>query len=260
VAAHVAHGTEVIDHAVAGAGFAAPTSPGLFGGHPGAPNRLYQVLDSDIRAWFDRGEIPRDVSELDGTVRLPQPKDVGLRQGRDDVHEYRLSAGAGYGDPLLREPWRVGEDIELGYTSASTAERFYGVVIRGGTVYEDSTSIQRDRLRCARLLGEEPRAIEPQDGGVWVTECLVRDAIGAGRISCRYCGEDICEVSDSYKEHAIQRRSDLLGAVALMPDTATYVDAEFEFREFYCPGCATLIETEIALVGDSLLRDTELVK
>ena len=32
----------------------------------------------------------------------------------------------------------------------------------------------------------------------------------------------------------------------------------FELREFYCPGCATLLELEIARPEDPLLADVEL--
>ena len=34
--------------------------------------------------------------------------------------------------------------------------------------------------------------------------------------------------------------------------------ARFELREFYCPGCATLLEIEIARPDDPLLADAEL--
>jgi acetone carboxylase gamma subunit len=34
--------------------------------------------------------------------------------------------------------------------------------------------------------------------------------------------------------------------------------ARFELREFYCPGCFTLLELEIARPDDPLLEDTRL--
>ena len=257
VAAHVPHGTDVVNHAVAGAGFAAPTSPGLFGGHPGAPNRLRQVLGSDVREWFARGEIPTDLSELSGTTRLLQPKDTGLEQRESDAHEFRLSAGAGYGDPLLREPWRVAEDVALGYLSHASAEQFYGVVLADDAVNTQATDELRASLRRERLDGREPAELDPAEG-TRVTESLLRDGDFPGCISCRMCRTEICSTTEVYKEHVLLRRLDLSCATALAPDPAEYVDERFEFREFYCPACGTLIETEIALASDPLLRDIEL--
>jgi acetone carboxylase gamma subunit len=35
-------------------------------------------------------------------------------------------------------------------------------------------------------------------------------------------------------------------------------DGRFELREFYCPGCFTMLEIEIARPDDPLLEDTSL--
>ncbi len=44
-----------------------------------------------------------------------------------DIVELRLPGGGGFGDPSLREPERVREDIERGYITPGYAQRWYGV-------------------------------------------------------------------------------------------------------------------------------------
>jgi acetone carboxylase gamma subunit len=36
-------------------------------------------------------------------------------------------------------------------------------------------------------------------------------------------------------------------------------DNPFELREYYCPSCAVLLDTDVARRGDSVLHDVELV-
>jgi N-methylhydantoinase B len=65
------------------------------------------------------------------------------------------TAGGGYGDPLLREPARVREDVLERFVSVEHARAVYGVVF-SGAVDDDSlavdvaaTAAQRARLRAS---------------------------------------------------------------------------------------------------------------
>lgn len=44
----------------------------------------------------------------------------------------------------------------------------------------------------------------------------------------------------------------------LMNDPSEYVDDEVEFREYYCPGCARRLETEVILAELEPIHDREL--
>jgi acetone carboxylase gamma subunit len=44
-------------------------------------------------------------------------------------------------------------------------------------------------------------------------------------------------------------------AVPLSGDPHRYIDADPEFRQFFCPGCGALIENEIAVSTDPVLHD-----
>jgi N-methylhydantoinase B len=79
---------------------------GLDGGRPGAPGELR--LDDGSRP------RPKALIGLDPTARVALD----------------LPGGAGYGDPLDRDPRRVLEDVVDGRVSIEAAAREYGVVIR----------------------------------------------------------------------------------------------------------------------------------
>jgi N-methylhydantoinase B len=254
-AVFVPHGTDVVFHNPSGVGVGAPTSAGLFGGYPGNTNTLHQKRGTDLEEWFARGDIPSDLNQLGGTLRRLQPRETGVEQKPGDAHLFLQSAGAGYGDPLLREPERVAEDVVLGYVSVEMAHELYGVVIdEAGAVDEAATKARRRAIRAERIGGGEPREIAERDGER-VTETLIIDA---GRLTCRMCGTDTGDAAAPYKEGLRRRDLPITAGGPLIDAPSNYVDAEFELRQFACPGCGTLVENEVARVGDPVLSDIEL--
>lgn len=69
-----------------------------------------------------------------------------------EICETRNSGGGGWGDPLARDPQRVGDDVRAGFVSLARAENTYGVVIDGSSfaVNEAATRTRRDQLRQQR--------------------------------------------------------------------------------------------------------------
>jgi N-methylhydantoinase B len=123
----IPHRVDEIRHAIAAWGLAVPTSAGLFGGEPAAPNRIVCHRDSGALAQLRAGHIPRGVAELGGTEVHPAQRSEGLRQGPDDVWVTSWCGGAGYGDPFDREPARVMADVQAGTISPERASGRYGV-------------------------------------------------------------------------------------------------------------------------------------
>ncbi len=76
--------------------------------------------------------------------------------------------------------------------------------------------------------------------------------------ACVKCDVDLGPTRDNYKDRCIVESHNVTDAVPLAGDPARYIDATPEFRQFFCPGCGALIENEIALSGDPVLRDIEL--
>jgi acetone carboxylase gamma subunit len=88
---------------------------------------------------------------------------------------------------------------------------------------------------------------------------LERTAIdGTESIVCSDCGERLCKASENYKLHALSRTMEMQEAGPLLNDPTEYVDDEMEFRQYYCPGCATLLENEVILAELDPIHDREL--
>ncbi len=76
-----------------------------------------------------------------------------LRLHRGDILRVEIAGGAGYGDPLLRAPHSVAEDVADGLVSEASAEQAYGVIVRQGRLDEAATSRLRDQRTSTRSAG-----------------------------------------------------------------------------------------------------------
>ena len=55
----------------------------------------------------------------------------GVPHAAGEAFEYRYGGGAGWGNPLKRDPQKVLDDVLDEYVSLESAERDYGVVLEG---------------------------------------------------------------------------------------------------------------------------------
>jgi N-methylhydantoinase B len=146
----VPHKTERISQATTACGCAVPTARGLMGGFPGATNEYVFIQGSDVRERFRHGEVPTDLDALSGTRRHLLPKETGIVQGPDDVYAFRWSAGAGYGDPLERDPEAVRRDVLNGAATVEGARASYGVVLDHATLALDGKATRQERGKIRR--------------------------------------------------------------------------------------------------------------
>jgi N-methylhydantoinase B len=112
---------------------------GVEGGKDGAPNQL------DVR--FDTQ--PKRI----GNIANAEPHAAG------EAFEYLYGGGGGYGDPLLRDPASVRDDVLDEYVSPESAARDYGVVLVGER-YESELRVDEEETRAlrAKLRSERERA------------------------------------------------------------------------------------------------------
>jgi N-methylhydantoinase B len=88
---------------------------------------------SFFRPWGVLGGKAAGLSDMLVNPGTPQERRLGnidtavLQPG--DVLMVRSAGGGGRGNPMLREPWRVAQDLARGYISAEAARADYGVVI-----------------------------------------------------------------------------------------------------------------------------------
>jgi len=105
--------------------------PGLFGGHHGAPNEV--IVEQEGRSY----------------VSPHWSKDEDIRVTTGALITVRTPGGAGYGNPLDRDPALVQRDVARGYFTAEEAARDYGVVLRGDPQTVDVAATELSRRQRA---------------------------------------------------------------------------------------------------------------
>jgi len=73
-----------------------------------------------------------------------------------------------------------------------------------------------------------------------------------GRAVCTACGHDLGPAAGPWKDHAGVREVPLAQAGGEAYDTG---EDAVVLRQFHCPGCAVLLDTETAMRGDPALVD-----
>jgi N-methylhydantoinase B len=263
ITAFIPHGTTEIWHETESSGAAIPTAPGLFGGYPACTNAYDFRRDTDILQRFRARQMPGDIGEVAGQEELLQLRQIDIRQGPADIYEVAFAAGAGYGDPLERDPEAVRRDVENGDIAPGTARDVFRVVLAGDddtpSVDVAATAALRRQTLVERL-GREPRAPAVRHPVVRrVTEALdLVSAAGRSQLACAGCGWLLGPASENYKTHALRIDRAIQTANPLIGDPRRFIDTEVAFRQFHCPGCGRLLENEVSRAHDPLLWDIQL--
>ncbi|WP_458204474.1 acetone carboxylase subunit gamma [Haladaptatus sp. NG-SE-30] len=82
--------------------------------------------------------------------------------------------------------------------------------------------------------------------------------IDSRTIVCRNCDGELCDADENYKLHALCERKPVAEAGPLVNDPTEYVDDELEFRQYYCPSCATLLTNEVIQAELEPIHDKQL--
>lgn len=255
-----AHDTDgrPIELVLATFGQAFPTAFGVDGGYP-ANTAMYKMMrGADVDQWFARGEIPADMSLLKGELEYLPPK-FETRQMPQDVFEHTWSGGGGYGDPLDRQPERVLVDVLNDAVSSKSAEAVYGVIIKDGAIDLAATEKKRAQIRADRLGNSDARklkALKTAIDGKRISRHLVLKSDNS--VACLNCGYVIGSAGKNYKLQLIRKDNDIRQANPLIIDCKTFIDPEVQFRQFFCPSCATQLETDVALATSEPIWDKQL--
>ena len=236
-AAFSPYGTSRLEGTTLGMRRAIPL-PGLFGGYPGACT-LFEVR-------------PNGVGH---TVGLNA---AGIALAADETFRFANASGSGLGDPLERTVDAVAADVREGYVSAAAAERVYGVVLGGGSVDADATTAARAALRAARRARAtfpERRPDPPRGakaiGRLAASVEVVRAADGL-RARCAGCGAGLGSAPGGWKRGAGVAET-TVGTPEYGAITGAWAplrpDAPVVLREYVCPGCDRLLETEVVVAG-----------
>ena len=149
---YIAHDVDIIPtkimHAI---GVEQPASAGIGGGFPSCTNQFVLKRDSNVYEILARGDIPRSLEEVEGTLEVA----TGITptyQKKGDVYHCIGMGGGGYGDPLSRDPERVLRDVINGLVTPRGAQDYYGVVIRPSPwrIDSEASQAQREAIRAKR--------------------------------------------------------------------------------------------------------------
>ena len=252
----------------AGMTLSAACAPGTLGGLPSPSNHVLVRRDTDVHERFEASRLSTDIADLEAGETFTRPKQGNeMPLGPDDVIEYIVGGGGGYGDPLEREPARVASDVHNGRTSAEASRLIYGVELdSAGAVDEVATESARAAIRDKRkawartaerfapvdlepapATGEPPRRLH---------EAIVgRDDKGERVLACERCDTVLCGWSADFKRHVLMHEgptTDLIGAKA---DPTDRLDVPVVLRQYCCPSCAVLLSVDISRAADEPWAD-----
>ena len=90
-----------------------------------------------------------------------------------------------------------------------------------------------------------------------INEFLRITGSGADAVTACICGQELAPATANYKEHVPVRERPVQAAGPWV-DPHDIGAGRFVCREFFCTGCARLLDVEIALAGEPFLWDARL--
>ncbi|WP_027935760.1 hydantoinase B/oxoprolinase family protein [Amycolatopsis sp. ATCC 39116] len=251
---------------VSGTGKVANQNVGLAGGYPGNSQLDLVVRGVNQPQLAQASVIPGDLEELGGEIEV-LPCEGESHLGPGDALYLHWQAGGGYGDPLLRSPESVRDDVRQVRVTADAAEDVYGVVLRedgevdGAATEERRAQLRRRRASGAGLAGQVRLvpAGEPDLTGLRRLDdnLAVREAPDGGTVLCVHCGTAIGPLAGGAFVASLARREapPTEAGPHIWHDPQEYVDAEVVFRQLFCPGCLTAVHSRIVPVDHPLPAD-----
>lgn len=215
------------------AGGVVPTQ-GVAGGHPGGGTytEIHRgLVEPNFTTLPGRSDIEDGAGELIpskvGRVEI-SPHD-GIRQ--------LMAAGAGWGDPLARDPNLVADDVRHQRVTVDAARVGFGVVL---TASSEVDKVETDRVR------HEIRRSRGQSNVSAVNSGFPLAPSGSGG-ACGHCGCQLSESVATWRDGVTVRTSDLAETMISLGTPIVTSTEPFMFTEFSCPECSSLLDAEIVL-------------
>ena len=236
---------------------------GLVGAMPATGGTMWSAVDTAIRQEFEAGRIPGNPQELrlSAPHGAPPPgKKFDNRLGVGDVFEVMPSPGAGYGDPILRDPKLVVQDVMGQRLTRQQAETIYGVRLAGNPHELDApaTESRRQRLLEERLRrSARPRDSAPQAegemqaiGAAIESVAILQAEVGRAFLGCFRCQQALSPLNASYRDGCAVLESPLPELdPQIFQDPREQVDDELVVRQYLCPGCGICLDAVVCPVG-----------
>lgn len=251
--------TEDLEMMVASYGVALPSSRGVNGGMPAKALSFRVYRDVDVPAAFAQGRMPASTNDFGEALDWIHPKTATATIGLHDVFVSSGAGGGGYGDPLERDLELLTRDVTEGYISREQSENIYGVVMSGDAVDAAATERRRAELRGARA-GRE--SIPASGQGLVATEMrrISENVVvtSGGDTTCAQCSTPLAAGSQHFRSGAVESALDMLNLGLVWIDPVTYVDGTFVLKQYSCPTCGSLFETDLVRADEPIADDRRL--
>jgi N-methylhydantoinase B len=230
-----------------------PAGNGIGGGCGPAVHYNLMLRGSNAGSLLGSGRVPGEFADLTADLEILQAKDRTEFDG-DDVHVCGIAGGGAVGDPLRREPERVLADLADGLISAGVAERVYGVVIDGGELDLAAAESRREAIRRERLSESapvgSPSTLSAATGDVLqaISDSLeLAEIDGERSVCCSQCHRRLAAAGRDPRQGCLARD---VGLEHYSPLNAFAPRGESFFREYSCPGCGGVVETQLVLAEE----------
>ncbi len=222
---------------------------GAGGGMPGGCTEYRLLVDTNVGALRAQGRLPLPETIAGNARELAQHAHLSVEEG--DTFVIVNGGGGGLGDPLLRDPALIAQDIAAGYVTEAAAAAAYGIVLtRVGEVDARATAARRLAIRTERIGAAPTCEIRPLDE----IEVGVAVRRAAGRWQCGYCGGDLGPLSGNYRDACATRRGPVEPAFdeLHMHVRSTGAPQQLELAEHHCPACGSCVRIDVVLAGAPL--------
>ncbi|PCH52140.1 MAG: hypothetical protein COC20_04220 [Cellvibrionales bacterium] len=218
---------------------------GVAGGLPGGCGKAWLIRNGEVDQLLAKGKLPTSPELIKGTV------DVSLRGcqtnipfAKGDVFRGIGGGGGGLGDPFLRDPELIQQDLIDNAITANAAEKLYGAILaNGSTTQVDATATwaNRNALRSAmvsssnvaldKLPEETSQADVKRENGSWI---------------CGHCDHTLSKAEENWTTGSFTRQRDLAD---LFEQTDTAIRRRnrkpVTLVEHYCPTCAVCLKVHV---------------
>ena len=238
---------------------------GICGGLPATGGYHWHATDTDVERWFEKGRLPGGPDELRRLA--PHGDFVGVRIDNrllpGDVFELFPNPGAGWGDPLTRQPRLVARDLAAGRVGPDDAFAVYGVVVDdAGAVDAAATDARRASL-CRQRLDAARAPLRPLGGTAAVAPgapriiegVVVVAAEGGDAFACEACGTLLSDGRDTYRWGCAQLDIRPADISPLYVSPAAETGDDYIVRSYLCPGCGLALDAHLCRPDDLPFTD-----
>jgi N-methylhydantoinase B len=253
--------SEILFGTLASHGVALPDQIGVLGGYPGSVCDYQLMRKTDWKSHLSTHGKVCSLSELAGERKLLEAK-TSMQFFPGDVVNMVVQNGGGYGDPILRDPERVAEDVRDGAVTVETARRIYGVVLDKNTnVDVKGTDSARAEIRSKRLADAKLPTPAASQASVsqttalqWGSVLKVYPSRSGLTFTCGSCGAALGDSTGNWRDAAGLRNP---APAELGPHIK--LDDRFVFEQLICPHCAASLWVDTRKKDEGSVVDFRLV-